>query len=314
MYNRIVDQSLVHHTRDRQEEYRSSDTVHSRIDQVQIALAIADESMLKSLLTDCLQTIAPLHQIGTISSTIGVRTPSGETTDAVLTFDQIHCIPSESDLNTQPFWPCDGKSATECEREFAWLTRCTSGLQTAVHHASLSDTLTALTSARLSPSQIHTILNLPRDAWHKTWWYGLDEYGNFTIPFHRWMRMRQHPDGSLTIQYKDYYSDTKPQCFSSQQQQVVVAIHQENESFSGVLSAINARREQLGIPYALLICDRLSELEARGFLSQHVSLYTASDLSVYAHADCMICVNRECPMNHQADSPVVTCRQFCLGE
>lgn len=314
MYDRMVDQSLVRQGTFGQDNRRSAGAVTTHIDQVQIALAIADESMLKTLLTDCLQTIAPIHQIGHISSSIGVRTPGGETVDAVLTYEQIHCIPTDSDPELEPFAPCEGKSAKECERELAQLTRCESELQTFVHHASLSATLASLTHARFSPSQIHTILNLPHDGWYKTWWYGLDENGEFSIPFHRRMRTRQYPDGSVTIQYKDHYPSTKPACFSSQRQRVVVAIHQDNQSFSSVLSSINASREQLGIDHAILICDRLSELEARGFLSQHVSLYTASDLCVYAHADCMICVNYDCPMNHKEDSPVVTCRQFCLGD
>ncbi|MEB3212359.1 MAG: hypothetical protein VKL39_13440 [Leptolyngbyaceae bacterium] len=316
MYNRIVDQSLVHHPTSGSGESRSSGTVTSPIDQVQIALAIADESTLKTLLADCLQRIAPLHQIGKISSIIGVRTPDGDTVDAVLTYDRIHCIPADSDPEIEPFAPCEGKSANECEREMAHLTRCSSGLRTVVHHVSLSDALAALTNARLSPSQIHTIVNLPHDAWYKTWWYELDKSGEFSIPFHRRIRTRQYADGSVTIQYKDYYSysTTKPICFSSQRQQVVVAIHRENQSFSTVLSSINANREQLGVDHALLICDRLSELEARGYLSQQVSLYTASDLCVYAHADCMICVNHDCPMHRRSDSPVVTCRMFCLGD
>lgn len=314
MYNRIVDQRLVSHYAHEPGDRRSSNTVTSPIDQLQIALAIADESMLKTLLADCLQIIAPLHQIGKISSTIGVRMPSGDVVDAVLTYDQVCCIPIDSDSELEPFAPCEGKSAHECEREMAYLTRCTSGMQTIVHHASLSDALAVLTRARLSPHQIHTILNLSYDAWCKTWWYGLDDNGEFSIPFHRRIRTRQYADGSVTIQYKDYYSAVKPICFSSQRQRVVIAIHRENQSFSTVLSSINASREQLGIHQALLICDRLSELEARGFLSQQVSLYTASDLYVYAHADCAICVNRDCPMNHRKDSPVVTCRQFCLGD
>ena len=314
MYNRIVDHSLVPHGTSKQGDRWAQGTVNSHIDQVQIALAIADESMLKTLLTDCTRPIAPLHQIGHTSSVISLRIPSGDTVDAVLTYDHIVCIPTDSDLEHEPFTPCVGKSATECQREIACLTRCESDLQTFVHHSPFAETLTALTYAGFSPSQIHTILNLPQDGWHKTWWYTLDENGEFSIPFHRRMRTRQYTDGTVTIQYKDHFPSTKPPCFSRQSERVLITIHREDQSFSDILSTINYGREQLGIGHAILICDRLSELEARGFLSQHVSLYSASDLSVSTHADCMICVNEDCPMSHRADSPVLTCRRFCVGD
>ncbi len=314
MYDRIVDHSLVSQDMSGQGDRWSQGTMKNRIEQVQIALAIADEPMLKTLLTDCTRSIAPLHQIGNISSVIGVRMPSGDGIDAVLTYDHIICILTGADADIEPFTPCEGKSATECEREIAHLTRCESDLQTLMHHAPLAETLALLTHVGFSSSQIHAILNLPQDAWHKTWWYMLDDNGLFSVPFHRRLRARHHADGAVTIQYKDQFPTTKPSCFSSQQKQVVVAIRRDHQSFSESLSTINYSREQLGICHAILICDRLSELEARGFLSQQVSLYTASELAVYPRADCMICVNSDCPMSHRPDSPVTTCRQFCVGD
>jgi len=314
MYDRIVDHSLIPRDASRSGDRWTQVGASSSVDQMQIALAIADETLLKTLLTDSTRPIVPLHQIGHVSSTIGVRVSSGEIVDAVLTYEHVRCIPADGEADIDPFIPCINKSATECQREIAHLTRCESDLQTLVHHTPLAETLAVLTQSGFSPNQIRTILHLPQDAWYKTWWYALDDQGEFTTPFHRRIRSRQYTDGAITIQYVDQFPMTKPPCFRSLIQRVVVSIHREDQSFSHTLATVNASREQLGTDQAILLCDRLSELEARGYLSQHVSLYTASELAIPSHADCMICVNADCPMNRRIDSPVTTCRNFCVGD
>ncbi len=314
MYDRIVDHSLVHSTSPESGNRQHQRSVHSSIDQVQIALAIADESMLKTVLTACLPAIAPQHQIGHVSSVIGVRVPSGDTVDAVLSFDHITCVLADDGSSIEPFSPCLGKNAVDCRREISYLTRCESDLQTFVHHMPLGETLAILSHCGFSSSQIQAILHLPQDGWYKTWWYMLDDSGEFTVPFHRCIRTRHYPDGALTIQYKDRFPETKPPCFKSERMRVLVFILREDQRFSEVVSAVNCSRDQLGIHHAVLIGDRLSELEARGFLSQQVSLYTATDLPVYTRADCMICANDDCPMYQQSDSPVMTCRKFCVSD
>ena len=61
-------------------------------DRVQIALAIADPLVLKSLLTDCTPPIAPAHHIGGISTQIGVPVESRKAIDGIIRFELIRCI------------------------------------------------------------------------------------------------------------------------------------------------------------------------------------------------------------------------------
>lgn len=290
----------------------SSETSH--IDQVQIALAIADESMLKSLLVSSTPAVAEAHRVGSVSSTIGIRLDAHQSLDAVLEFEDIHCVMAESETEIEHYLGMFNKSAHERQRELARLTQCKSELQTMLHHATPVQTISSLSQVGFAPHQIQSILQLPYDAWHKSWWYSLDENGNFSLPFHRIMRTRRYADGTFTLQYRDFFSQEKPVCFKSQSQKVIVAIQDQNQSFSSLLSSINYGRDQLDIDRVILIGDRLSELEARGFVSQGVSLYAASDLILPSRADCRICAQHDCPMNQRDDSPVATCRKFCVGD
>jgi hypothetical protein len=279
-------------------------------DQVQIALAIADETLLKSVLVNCTPPIAPAHRIGSVTSTIGVPITAKQAVDGVLTFEAIHCILSDSPVERDRSSSRSDPQSSQ-QQEYARLTRCESETHILGQTMPQTQALSLLTSAGFSPQQAGEILHLPYEAWHKSWWYMPDAEGNFTVPFLRLIRTLRYTDGTFTVQYKDYYGQAKPARFKSQDQKVVIEIRTEMQSFRKTLEKINYSREQLGVDRAILICDRLSDLEARGFISQDISLYTSSELLLPAQADCVICANETCPLSNNS-SPVVLCRQFYL--
>lgn len=278
-------------------------------DQVQIALAIADTTLLKSLLVDSTPPIAPSHQIGSVTSAIGVPLAGKKAVDGVLTFEAIHCVLSNAPVERERHSHSEGHNRSQRER--ARLTQCESETHILGRTVPLAQALSLLSQSGFSPRQIEEILHLPYEAWHKSWWYALDTEGNFTVPFLRLIRTLRYTDGTFTIQYKDYYGQEKPTCFGIREQKVLIEIKAEVQSFGKTLEKINYAREQLGVSQAILICDRLSDLEARGFISQGISLYTAAELNLPAQANCAICVS-DCPMMGRESSPVLLCQQFCI--
>ncbi|MGB3495709.1 MAG: hypothetical protein WBA57_23470 [Elainellaceae cyanobacterium] len=314
MYDRArKDTSVISFIGDRSRQSDHSPETNPA-DQIHLALAIADETLLRSLLASSTPPIAEAHRVGSVRSTIGVRVDAQLTLDAVLDYEDICCVLAESEAEIEEGMGLSDKSAAERQRELTRLTQCRTDLQTFAHHATTVQAISLLAQVGFDRGHIQTILHLPYDAWHKSWWYALDDDGNFSRPFHRVMRTRRYADGSFTLQYRDFFSQEKPSCFKSRSQKVIVAIQKRNQNFSAVLSAINHGRTLLGIEQAILIGDRLSELEARGFMHQGVSLYSASDLVIPSRADCRICAQHDCPMHHRDDSPVTTCRNFCLGD
>lgn len=280
-------------------------------DRVQIALAIADEDLLRSLLVTCTPPLAADHQIGSITSKIGVPVEQKRAVDGLITYEAIACVLVDSPEHLE-----QQISATThprlLHREYLNLTRCESDTQTLGHGLSLAQAIAILTHAGLSANQVDAILNVPTEAWHRSWWYSLDPDGDFTQPFLRLMRTLRYTDGTFTLQYKDYFAQNRPPCFTSQAQRVLVEIRSEQHSFRKTLERINASREALGVQKALLICNTLSELEARGFISQGISVYAANPIALSTQANCTFCTTERCPMRGQADSPVLTCRNFCL--
>ncbi|MDX2217172.1 MAG: hypothetical protein SFY66_28150 [Oculatellaceae cyanobacterium bins.114] len=282
-------------------------------DHVQIALAIAEEHVLKSLLVNCTPPIVQYHQIGSISSTIGVPITAKKTIDGIIQFESLQCVlsdaPVESDLPrsevTLGYLPRSRQSN---------LTHCESELQTLGQTIPMAQAIALLARSGFSARQVEDILNLPYEAWHKTWWSTRDADGNFTIPFLRFIRTLRYPDGTFTLQYKDYYSQEKPACFSSQAQKVLVEIKPQLESFSKTLEKINYSREHCNTEKAILICNSLTDLEAQGFMSQGISLYSATDLILPIQANCALCGSQSCPMHGVVDSPIVMCRQFYRDE
>lgn len=284
--------------------YPHSDRVAASIhDQVQIALAIADESLLRSLLLNCLPAVLPAHQIGTVTAAIGV--PMGKkAVDGVLTVEQIHCILADS-------IEAGGTAAASRRLDLARSLKCESELQTLGQSISLAQAIAMLQQAQFSPAQVEEILHLSSEGWHKSWWYSIDAEGNFTVPFLRQIRTLRYANGRVTLQYKDRFEQDKPPCFRSQTQQVLVEIETELQSFRQTLEKINYAKAKLNIPAAILICDRLSELEVQGFASQQISIYS-STAELPVQADCQSCATIECPLHGHTDSPVIACRQYCI--
>ncbi|HEY9640242.1 MAG TPA: hypothetical protein V6C57_07150 [Coleofasciculaceae cyanobacterium] len=280
-------------------------------DRVQIALAIADPLLLKSLLTDCLPSIAPPHQIGSISTKIGIPIESRRAIDGIIQFEAVRCVMADS-LEDAEQGVFEYAHRQGHPRGYLDLTHCEAEVSTLGQSLSLAQAIGLLAQSGFSPQQVDAILHLPQDAWYKSWWFTLGAEGGFTVPFLRSIRTRRYANGTFTIQYKDFFDQDKPPCFQSQDERVLVEISTEPKNFRKILEKINYARQQFGIERALLICDRLSELETQGFISQGISLYTADEMALPARARCVDCVTEGCPMNGRADSPVVLCQRFCL--
>jgi hypothetical protein len=261
-------------------------------ERVQIALAIADSNVLQSILTECVPQIAPPHRIGSIRSSIGVPIEAKKSVDGMIQLEEIECVlidsPQDVEQAVMEYTQRHGN-----QRGYVDLTR--------------------LSQAGFSSEQIQTILHLPQETWHKTWWYMPDGDGNFTVPFLRLIRAQYYLDGRVSIQYKDLFAQEKPSCFKSREQKIVVEIFSEAKGFRKTLEKINYARQQMGVERALLIGDRFSELEAQGFMSQGISLYAAQEIMLPVEANCEWCATAGCPMQGRVDSPVMTCQMFCLN-
>ncbi len=281
-------------------------------ERVQIALAIADSNVLQSILTECVPPIAPPHRIGSIRSSIGVPIEARKSVDGMIELEEIECVlidsPQDAERAVDEYAQRHGN-----QRGYVDLTRCEAETRDLGLIANLAQAIARLSQAGFSSEQIQTILHLPQETWHKTWWYTLDEDGNFTVPFLRLMRAQYYLDGRVGIQYKDLFAQEKPSCFKSREQKIVVEIFSEAKGFRKTLEKINYARQQMGVERALLIGDRFSELEAQGFMSQGISLYAAQEIVLPVEANCEWCATATCPMQGRIDSPVMTCRAFCLN-
>jgi hypothetical protein len=279
-------------------------------DRVQIALAIADSPVLQSLLTDCTPPLASPDRIASIRSTIGIPLEPKKAIDGIIQFEEIQCLlidsPQEIEQGVAEYTQRNGN-----ERGYLDLTRCEAETRDLGLITNLAQAIARLSQAGFSSQQIQAILHLPQEAWHKTWWYTVDEQGQFTVPFLRLMRTQHYLDGRLSIQYKDLFAHHKPACFKSQEQKIIVEIFSESKGFRKTLEKINYARQQLGLERALLIGDRFSDLESQGFISQGISLYAAQEVMLPVQANCAFCVT-DCPLQGHEDSPVLTCQKFCL--
>lgn len=277
-------------------------------DQVQLALAISDANMLKALLANCIPPIADARHIRTISTEIGVPTSHQQAADGILQFEEVKCVLADSQQPVEMHSTSGGW--TRESREMAKLTRHESEMQTLGQNLSLAPMVALLAESGFIPRQIEAILRLPHDAWYKSWWYAIDANGHFSIPFLRYMRTLHYPDGTLTIQYKDFFEQDKPTCFTSLAQRVLVVVRPDGQSFGETLKQINYQRESLGIRQVILICNTISEMEARGYINQGVSVYPAVELVLPTRSDCAHCGRKECVMNGRENSPVAMCYGF----
>jgi bacterioferritin-associated ferredoxin len=277
-------------------------------DQIQIALAIADLNLLKALLTQCIPAMIQPERIGMIASEVGVPLGDRVAADGILHFEAIHCLLA----NVQPQLDPNHHGGATDPKETARLTQHESDLQTIAQHLPLAPAIALLAKVGFPPPHIQEILRLPHYAWHKSWWVALDANEQFTVPFLRCIRTLHYLDGTLTLQYKDFFEGEKPKCFASLPQKVLVVIRDQSQGFGETLQQLNQQRSALGSKQAILICDTISDLEAQAFIHQGVSLYPALDLVLPMQANCLDCGRHECLMNGNADSLVASCHGFLV--
>lgn len=270
----------------------------------QLALAVADERFLRSLLTESLPAIAHPHEIGMVTVEVGVPLPSQGRMDAVLTFEHINCVLAGSYPEAPP--PPDLSS----HRQYEAITPCHSDLATLAHNVPLTEAEALLGRSGFTPEDIQHIFNLPNQGWHKSWWYSLTPEGFLTVPFQRSIRCRCYTDGTVTLQFKDHYAQQRPEGFRSQPQKLPVVVHSPQVSFCDNLAHINLSRQSLSTPQAILIADDLSELEVEGYIRQNVSLYRQRSLELVVSANCRSCAQAKCPLQGVDSSPVLACRSF----
>ncbi|MBW4695166.1 MAG: hypothetical protein KME27_25740 [Lyngbya sp. HA4199-MV5] len=277
-------------------------------DQIQIALAIADRTVLQSLLENCIPSLAKGQHIHAISTQVGVPTGNQQTADGIVHFESMRC------RLVKPGEPIGfsvaGHNRTLDSRELSRLTQHESDMQILGSNLPLALTVSLLAESGFRSEQIDEILHLPCNAWHKSWWYAIDPGGNFTMPFLRQIRTLRFPDGTFTLQYKDFFEQDNPKCFISTAQRVLVLIKPDTQSFGETLRQLNYQREALGIHQAILICSTISDLEAQGFINQGISVYPAVELILPTQSDCIHCGRKECAMNGAEDSPVALCYGF----
>ncbi len=277
-------------------------------DQIQIALAIADVNQLKTLLAECIPPVIEQQFVGSISTEVGVPVGNQQAADGVVHVEVSKCVLADRLHSTEPQSTSGGW--TRESREMARLTQHESEMLTLGQNLSLAPTVSLLSESGFTPSQVEEILRLPRDAWHKSWWYAIDINGKFSIPFLRHIRTLHYPDGTLTIQYKDFFEQDKPVCFANVSQKVLVLIKPAEQGFGETLKQINYQREALGIRQAILICNTISELEAQAFIRQGISIYPAVELVLPTQSNCTHCGRKECPMNGIENSPIALCYGF----
>lgn len=237
---------------------RSAPNSLGTVDDWQLALAISSESVLRSLLCDCTPALASHDEVDRVTVHIGVPVAGG-TIDASLEFERVHCILAEqSDCALVP-----GRSATY-----------QSGLQTLAHQVRPQDAMALLAHVGFEPRQISQLMRLPSQGWHKSWWR---QVGVREDCFQRWMRLRRYPNGTITLQYQDYFSQDRPPCFYARSESVPVLVRRSHASFSDTLGRLNRTRAALQAAHIVLVCNALSDIETEAFIRQNVSLYQVSD-------------------------------------
>lgn len=291
--------------------FRSSRQMpHPPVQEAQLALAVADESFLRSLLTDSLPAIAHPHEIGTVSVTVGVPLQAHPQLciDGVITFEHIHCVLAGSYPDAPPL------PEFHHHADYQAVTSCHSDLTTLAQNVSTSEAVDLLARSGFDPENIRHILQLPSQAWHKSWWYTLDPEGFLTVPFQRHLRTRCFADGTFSLQFKDYYAHERPTGFRSQTQQLPIIVHHPGLGFCDNLARINLTRRELNTPQAILIADDLTELEVEGYLRQNVSLGKQRGLQNPLAANCRLCHREKCPLHGVDSSPVMVCRSFLSAD
>lgn len=280
-----------------------------------MALAIADPLALKSLLVNCLPPLANPACLGSITSEVGIPLRDRGMADGVVQYEVMRCVlvatrgGSGASSRTGSRVPYGQRGDRD---EGDRLTQHESELQTLVQNLPLAPTIAVLSNAGFQPEQIQDILRLPHYAWHKSWWHTIATDGSVAELFLRCLRTFHYPDGSITLQYKDFFAAIKPECFTSVTHKVLIVLRSPQQGFAETLQQVNRQREALGLVEAILVCDRASDLEIQAFTRQGIHLYPIARLIRPIQSSCAQCGQQACPLHHQSDSPVVMCRNFLL--
>ncbi len=233
--------------------------------QIQLALAVAEPPLLEALLTQSTPAIARPQHVGQVRIVIGC--PPNQTglegLTGLLEYERVWCMLSEGAPEV----------ATQSSRDYQYLTRCSSDLQTLAWRVNLADAISLLRYGGFEEGQIQRILQLPWDGWHRSWWDLLEPSGQLGLPFQRWFRTRCYSDGTYTLQYRNLYAQDAPPCFRGIWQQVPLLAPAPKMQFGETLTLLHKARHALKTPSCLLLSDRLSELEAEAYMRQGVSLY-----------------------------------------
>lgn len=265
-------------------------------ERIRLALALADAAVLRTLLSTCTPVIAPPTRLGAISTRVSV--PVGDLmADGLISFEAICCTLATVGLNP----PVDAfagspRRAPRC--------RYQTPLRTLVSSVPLEQAALALSHAQIPAAQIRAILKLPRQGWHKSWWYA----HRSAVPFQRYIRCRRYDDGTVTLQYKDHFDQAPPPCFHSQRQQAIVLIHSAPKPFGQTLAEVNRLRQRLGTEWTVLIDQTLKATTIEAFIRQNISLYPVTTLA--NPINCAVCSCSDCPLQGQSNSPVTGCDRF----
>ncbi len=131
-------------------------------DQIQVALAIADSTVLRSLLANAIPVVAPTQQIRSIAAQVGVPTGNQQTADGVVSFEATQCRLADPAQAAAELPPING-SRTQ-SRALLRLTQHESEVQTIGQNLPLATTVSLLAEAGFSSEQINEILHLPYNA------------------------------------------------------------------------------------------------------------------------------------------------------
>lgn len=275
-------------------------------DRIQIALAIADDTLLRSMLANCQPAIAQSHQIGKITSAICLAAPEHQTVDGIVEYERIECV-------LPPVQDARDREAVDYgwnARDYSYYTRYQSDSYILATRITVAEAESLLRSAGFSSSQTRQILSMPPSASYKSWWLSSDAAGRFTHPFLRTIRLTQFSNGTVTLKYKDAFAEFEPPCFHSHAAKVLVEIQPQVTHFATTLARINRNRVHQQVELAILIADKVSSFEAEAFNSQGISLYPDIHLTRALQAHCGTCQNDRCALQGYMDSPVTACRDF----
>ena len=126
-------------------------------DRIQIALAVADDTLLRSMLVNCQPAIAPARTIGKISSAICLAAPQQQTVDGLVEYSEIQCLLGQVQDSRSPEAIDYGWNASD----YARYTQYQSETTDLVDGITVSEASDLLESAGYSPHQLQQILQMP---------------------------------------------------------------------------------------------------------------------------------------------------------